>query len=56
VMSPTNTALLLATEWDVVIKNIVLVDPDLKGLDKFHLSGELIIYLTVPASRAEDTR
>jgi hypothetical protein len=55
-MSPTNTALLLATEGHVVIENIVLVDPDLKELDKFHPSRELIIYLTVPASRAEDTR
>ena len=55
-MSPTNTTLLLATERHVVIKDIVLVDPYLKELDKFHLGGELIICLTVPASRAEDTR
>jgi hypothetical protein len=55
-MSRTNTALLFATEWHVVVKNIVLINPDLNKPDKFHRSAELILYLTVPASRAEDTR
>lgn len=41
VMSHTNTALLLATKWYVVIKNIVLIDPDLNELDEFHRSGVL---------------
>jgi hypothetical protein len=40
-MSHTNTALLLATKWYVVIKNIVLIDPDLNALDEFHRSGVL---------------
>jgi hypothetical protein len=31
----TYTALLLATEWNVVIKDIVLIDPDLSDLSKF---------------------
>ena len=51
----TDTALLLATKWHVIVKNIVLVYPDLCDPVSFVIV-EFRAHLTVPASRAEDTR
>jgi len=54
-ISRTDTALLLATKWHIVVKNIILIDPDLHVLVSF-VVVEYHTYLTVPASKADDTR
>jgi hypothetical protein len=54
-ISRTDTALLFTTKWHVVVKNIVLIDPDLGVLVSF-VVVECQSNLTVPASRADDTR
>lgn len=53
--SRTNTALFLATEWHIIIQDIVLIDPDLNKIGEYHQNG-CEVCLTVPASRADDTR
>jgi hypothetical protein len=54
-ISRTDTALLLTTKWHIVVKNIILIDPDLRVLVSF-VVVEYRTYLTVPASKADDTR
>jgi hypothetical protein len=56
-ISRTDTALLLTTKWHIVVKNIVLIDPDLRvhGVLVSFVIVEHQTYLTVPASRADDT-
>ena len=54
-ISRTDTALLLTAKWNVVVENIILIDPDLSVLVSFVIV-ECQAHLTVPASRADDTR
>ena len=34
--SHTDTALFLATEWHIIIQDVVLIDPDLDEIGEFH--------------------